>query len=310
MGREIHGADGMRRCDAHGFALANANLPGDGWRIQHDEVSGVVLDDVLAQGVLTGERTPRDLFAHLLPQAHQAGLQGAPPAIEPDVAIDGLTFVPAMRGAARLAQKFLGDFKMFHLGCGDYTKTRRHREERGFAVKWRESQVHKAYVRHARHLDELCHNVPAEEVRAGRRPEGPVLRALLAYPDVVGYVFGGYGEMGPHVEGLLRDTVTAMARDWRAIGSRSEAEARSFLTSMLYRRWGVTAARAAARLRLSRVRYVGLSRQQVQAMRRAPRPAVGRDAADVRHELNVLRFDEHAGADLGPAEGARDDGAR
>ena len=59
-------------------------------------------------------------------------------------------------------------------------------------------------------------------------------------------------------------------------------------------------ARAAARLRLSRVRYVGLSRQQVQAMRRAPRPAVGRDAADVRHELNVLRFDEHAGADLGP----------
>ena len=30
---------------------------------------------------------------------------------------------------------------------------------------------------------------------------------------------------------------------------------------------------------------------------------------DVRHELNVLRFDEHAGADLEPAEGARDDGA-
>ena len=44
------------------------------------------------------------------------------------------------------------------------------------------------------------------------------------------------------------------------MGSRSRSEARGMIVSILRRRWGVTAAREAARLRISRFPLVGAQR--------------------------------------------------
>ena len=75
------------------------------------------------------------------------------------------------------------------------------------------------------------------------------------------------------------------------------AEARSFLSTRYHRLWGITAARAAARLRLSRMRYIGLSREEVERLRSAPRPpAAGRSAEDGWHRADVHVFEEQHGA--------------
>ena len=80
--------------------------------------------------------------------------------------------------------------------------------------------------------------------------------------------------MGPHVEGLLRDSVTVMARDWRAIGSRSEEEARGFLIARIRRQWGLASVLAMARLVVWRQGTVGMTRQpDLDEHRRAPRDA-------------------------------------
>ena len=119
--------------------------------------------------------------------------------------------------------------------------------------------------------------------------------------------FGGRAEAGPAVHSLLRETVDRAVRDWRALGSRDEASARSFLTARLRRLWGVTAARANARIRLSRMRFVGLSRDQVLALRKEPRaPAAGRDPSHLSVRSGVERFDAHDGAMLRPPECAGD----
>ena len=159
--------------------------------------------------------------------------------------------------------------------------------------------MHGEYVAKARALDERHYGVAARQVLAGA-PAGPVLRRLRDYPDVVGLAFGGYGEASPEVHSLCTEAVEVGAhRDWRALGCRSESEARSFLAARFRRTWGVVAARAAARLRLSRIRYVGLSRRQVEALRKQPRPAaVGRDPADVRLGGGVHAYDAVQGAML------------
>ena len=139
--------------------------------------------------------------------------------------------------------------------------------ERRHAVTERARKVPSDYAAHARRLDEEHFDISAGAVRMGTVPQGPVLTRLMTYPDTVGLVFGAYGEASDSVHRLLDEAVASAARDWAAIGARSEAEARSFLSTRYHRLWGITAARAAARLRLSRMRYIGLSREEVERLR-------------------------------------------
>ena len=65
--------------------------------------------------------------------------------------------------------------------------------------------------------------------------------------------------------------------------------------------WGVTAARAAVRLRLARVPVVGMTTDQARVYRARPRlPAAGRQPGEVAHRANVLLADLVAGAYLQP----------
>ena len=162
----------------------------------------------------------------------------------------------------------------------------------------RELAVVSEYERHARELDERHYGIPAADVVAGAAPAGPVLSRLRTYPVVLGFAFGMAGSVGPNVRHLHRDVVRAAARrDWRAVGARTEADARSFLSVLFRTRWAITAARAGARQRLSLLRFVGLSRAEVERMRREPRPPVaGRDPAAVSHAGHAEAYDVVAGA--------------
>ena len=117
------------------------------------------------------------------------------------------------------------------------------------------------YVAHARRLDARHHGLPAPRAQTHAGLVGPVLRALRAFPSVRGLVWGAYSEASADVHALLSETATSISeREWGMMGSRSRSEARGMIVSILRRRWGVTAAREAARLRISRFPLVGAQR--------------------------------------------------
>ena len=83
------------------------------------------------------------------------------------------------------------------------------------------------------------------------------------------------------------------------MGARGYQEARASVMQALYPDWGMAAARAAARMRLERVRFVGLSRAQVHA---ASRSGGGRQRPE-REEETVGHYAVVRGAYMRPAGG-------
>ena len=119
------------------------------------------------------------------------------------------------------------------------------------AVAERARMVAGEYETAARRLDLDHHGTVAPAV-------GPVLSALRAYTPVRGLVFGAYGEASPDVHSLLYAAADQAARtQWARLGARSHAEAHGSFVVSLRRHWGLTSLREYARLRLSRVCYVG-----------------------------------------------------
>ena len=81
-------------------------------------------------------------------------------------------------------------------------------------------------------------------------------------------VFGAWGEASADVGHLLGALARAGARArWRSMGCHTEADAVGCLAWMLRRRWGVTALRENARLKLERLSYVGRGASSAAARR-------------------------------------------
>ena len=94
---------------------------------------------------------------------------------------------------------------------------------------------------------------------------------------------------------LLEHTATHEARlRWEEMGARGYQEAMARLKASMYADWGMAAARAAARMRLARVRFIGLTRAQVQMMAGAgglgPRPAAAAEAVGDYARTDAGRF--------------------
>ena len=87
---------------------------------------------------------------------------------------------------------------------------------------------------------------------------GPVKAKLRTFEPLRGLVFGAWGEGSPDAERLLTAFSRAgAARHWREMQRAGPAEAQGVLAWLLRRRWGMTALREAARLKLERLAYVG-----------------------------------------------------
>jgi len=92
---------------------------------------------------------------------------------------------------------------------------------------------------------------------------------LQGYGTVRGLVFGAWGEASPDIEKLLTWLAgLGASRHWRTMGCLEEAKARGILAWSLRRRWGLTAVRENARLKLDRLRHVG-SGAAIASQRRA-----------------------------------------
>ena len=87
---------------------------------------------------------------------------------------------------------------------------------------------------------------------------GPVESKLRSYDPVRGLVFGTWGEASPDVERLLSALCrVGAAAHWRSMRVPTPESAHGILAWMLRRRWGLTALREAARLKLERLAFVG-----------------------------------------------------
>ena len=125
------------------------------------------------------------------------------------------------------------------------------------------------YEGHARRLD-ADHSPPGAS---------PILDRLRTFTAVRGLCFGQYGEASADVHSLLNFAAAELARRrWQVLGSRNEAEAKSFLSAALRRRLGLVVAREFARHRLNRLVYVGATPDAVRD--RVRRGARGRRMLD------------------------------
>ena len=281
VGRGIPCGSLPRVCDAMGFQLGLASLPGGGHTAAHDEAMRTIFDLTQEAG-LGFELEPRHVFTSLIDPATLAQLPlGATglPSIIPDflgaasmpaaatARVPGRA-APARRGPSLPSRVLLWDVKLV-FGGGELYRCARARDEQAGAVAERAHRVGGGpsggeYGRHARALD-LAHS-PAGTT--------PIVDRLTTFGQVRALVFGQYAETSPDVDSLVLECAYAIARKrWRLMGARSEAEARSYWVGVCRRRVGVAVARAMARFRIRRSPFLGVPRAVLDE--RARRGALG-----------------------------------
>ena len=317
-GRSIPDTLHARVCDRRGVQLGLACLPGRAHGECHDSCSEPMWRDVQAAGI-TVETQPSSLFAQVLPPAqmyqrptddeqrprrigcipdahirlrmHEARTERLPRGQR------GVRRTTVRRGQLMSERGTLWDAKTIHIGGPSYRSARaRGLDGQSGAVADRAHAVDRDYQRTARSKDQI---LAVQNFNGGRTDA--VLSTLRSFGTVRSAVWGGYAEASDDVHQLLDEAATAAAQHlWRYMGARSAAEARGYFVGRLVRSWGVNAARAFARHRLSRTCLVGLTRDQL------PTRTVHRgyggpgDAAwDLRQPSEFLAHIDHIGGRAG-----------
>lgn len=217
---------------------------------------------------------PSSIFHSLIPAAVLLS-RDQPPGIVPDAVAD-IGLPPChtarhVRQARRVepARQHLIDFKCIYAD-GPYYHTRRGREDQSGAVAGRAHREWATYIGHACHLDTLFHG-----------PLTPVCDRLRSYGQLRCLVFGAYGEASPDVHHCIRAAARRHAeREWRLLGARAEEEAYACFVQRYRRDVGLAVVREHARLRLSRVPFIGVSHEVVAARGAQRRRQPARHAQD------------------------------
>ena len=217
-------------------------MPGDGWRTKHDAIKWRIAGDV-AEMQARATTEVYGLFAAYIPQQGRARLDGETARKRHGLVPDFLLYAD-WGGPER---PFLLELKTLHFGTSTYS----HEARRCDAVARRARAVPAEYVTKARITDQRYCGTPLGEL-------GPVSHQLQTYDRVRGLVFGSWAEASPDVEQLLGTLARqGAAHHWRELGCQSDATAVGTLAWMLRRRWGITALRENARLKLERLAFVG-----------------------------------------------------
>ena len=234
--------DHRARMEAHGSRLAAANMPRDGWRTQHDALKWRITEDMREmQARATTE--VYGLFSACIPQVGRARLDREPARKRQGIVPDFVMYAN-WDGPERPC---LLELKTLHFGASTYRDDARRCE----AVARRARALPNEYAAKARAADRNFCATPDGE-------EGPVIRKLQSFDPVRGLVFGAWGEASPDTERLL----TMLARKgashhWRQMQCQDELAAIGSLAWLLRRRWGMTALRENARLKVERLAFVG-----------------------------------------------------
>jgi len=239
--------------DMHGHRLVSASLPGDGFRTQHDALKWRIDEDLREMGVRTRTEV-YGLFAAVLPQHAADALARWPMRKRQGLVPDFAIALPDSGDNLQSARDELFELKTLHYGVSTYPQTLA--DTRGGAVDRRAAGLPSEYAAKAARLDSRFCGTQHGEV-------GPVSRRLASFGAVRGLVFGHWAEVSTHVEALLAGAAQCGAqRHWVAMRANEPDDALGTLVWVLRRRWGMTAWRAAVRLLLDRLEYVGRGAMQ------------------------------------------------
>lgn len=183
------------------------------------------------------------LFAASIPQAGRRAVDGLSMRKRQGLVPDFLVHAP-FDGPER---PLLFELKTLHYGVSTYGD----HEARCHAVNRRANRLPAEYASKARGVDrKYCGTLQGAV--------GPVEGMLRTFEPVRGLVFGAWGEASPATHKLL--TVMAQCgaqRHWRGMRCEDPSSAIGSMAWLLRRRWGLTALRENARLKLGRLQYVG-----------------------------------------------------
>jgi len=235
-------ANARQVLDPYGARLTTLTLPGDGWRTQHDAIKWRLVQDAREMHVRMRHEV-FGLFAECIPQQGRRQADGLPLRKRQGLVPDFLAHM-AVDGPER---PLLFELKTLHFGGSTYSDE----ELRGHAVARRARALPAEYAAKARQVDRMFSGTPPDAL-------GPVERKLQTYEPVRGIVFGAWAEASPDTEKLLAAMAqTGAQRHWRGMRCADPARALGVLAWLLRRRWGLTALRENARLKLDRLEYVG-----------------------------------------------------
>ena len=183
------------------------------------------------------------LFAACIPQAGRQAIDGLTLRKRQGLVPDFLAHAP-WDGPER---PLLLELKTLHYGSSTYGDN----AARCGAVARRANALPSEYAAKARTTDQMYCATAAGAV-------GPVEAKLRTFEPVLGLVFGAWGEASPAVAKLLTLMSQCGAqRHWRGMRCEDPGSATGTLAWLLRRRWGLTALRENARLKLDRLQYVG-----------------------------------------------------
>ena len=190
------------------------------------------------------------LFAACIPQAGRSQLDREPVRKRQGLVPDFMVHAN-FAGPGHPEVPALLELKTLHFGSSTYPVGARRCE----AVARRARALPGEYAGKARAIDQKYCGTLAGDT-------GPVARKLRSFDDVRGIVFGAWGEASPEVEELMMILArTGATHLWRQLGCSEESAACGLLAWTLRRRWGMTALRENARLKIERLAFVGRGAQ-------------------------------------------------
>jgi hypothetical protein len=259
LGATFAGYSGGRRrfiVDAGGWEVERVAMAGDSWRDAHDYVADTLFGIALASG-LQGSTETRGIYSRAVPaevlatmleaEAADGGGRRARPGGVPDATlmVDG--------------RRRLYDVKLIHFCRSRYWPSHEVADARGGPLERRAMEVQREYRSGAESLD--ARTAAHYASSGGQAPEGQptAVQILASFPPVCGLVFGSTAAGGSREVGILIDQAASSAaqRQWRTLGTRSLAEARAWMTSVMRQQVSFAAAFAHARMRLARLDRVG-----------------------------------------------------
>ena len=238
--------------DRYGSRLAAAQLPGDGWRLQHDAIKWRITQDAKEMGVAVRTEV-YGLFAACIPQEGRARAAQEPTRKRQGLVPD-FSFTIPFDGPER---ELLFELKTLHVGSSTYPAS----AQRCEPVARRARALPGEYAAKARQVDrKFC--------RTAEGDIGPVEAKIRSFEPVRGLVFGAWAEASPDVDRLIGVLAgRGSERHWRGMLAASAEEAKGALAWLLRRRWAMTALRENARLKIDRLQHVGAGAAAAQLRR-------------------------------------------
>ena len=236
--------------DVFGDSIMSEPLPGDHWRTRHDKVK-MAINSLCSWARLPTTVEVWGLFSHLIPQEALNKIQSgrARQGLVPDFRIQ----FPSSLGESQVK---LAELKVLSSCKTRYSSSAGNKVR---ATDRRAQSLQAEYKKKARDLDKNTQGT-------SNQSRGPVERRLDEFGEIIGLVFGAWGEGSQEVHSLVETLAQCRLRFQMQQEGRPDQGSDNelaLIVGQIRRRLSVTAVKAQVGCLLSRVHQVGPGNKQL-----------------------------------------------